>query len=126
MTAALGFVLAVMLGLLLAASLVTLITISLLWTISGEGVARLGPPLIFLFSGLIVPLPLLPNWLQPLIGVLPFRALVDTPFRIYIGHLAGWPIALSLLHQALWILVFIGLGRLVLNRGLGRVVIQGG
>lgn len=124
--AGINFILATFLGLLLASSIVTLLTISLLWTISGEGVSRLASPLMFLFSGLIIPLPLLPDWVQPAIAALPFRGLVDTSFRIYTGHLAGPHVAFALLHQLVWLAFFIALGRFLLNRAIRRIVIQGG
>src|SRR5262245_7107622 len=81
------FVLSAFMGLLTAAALVALMTISLLWTISGEGISRLAPGAIFVLSGIIVPLPLLPEWLQRVAEVLPFRGLIDTPFRLYLGQL---------------------------------------
>ena len=57
-TAALLFVISLFNGLLLSASIVTLVTISLLWTISGQGISSLAPALIFFFSGIVIPLPL--------------------------------------------------------------------
>jgi ABC-2 type transport system permease protein len=120
------FVLSAVLGLVLAAAMVTLITTTLLWTISGEGVTRLAPPMIFLFSGLVIPLPMFPDGLQSTIAALPFRGLVDTPFRIYVGHLTGRELVISLFHQMFWAAAMIGLGRWMLSRLLQRVVIQGG
>ena len=120
------FLLSAFLGLLLAASLVALITISMLWTISGEGVSRLVPPLIFFFSGIIIPLPFFPEWLQPLLDFLPFRGLIDTPFRLYLGHLGGAAAIAAVVHQVLWLSVFVIAGRWILSRGLGRLVVQGG
>jgi ABC-2 type transport system permease protein len=113
-------------GLLLAASMVALITISMLWTISGEGVSRLAPALIFFFSGIAIPLPLFPDWMQWLIAALPFRGLIDTPFRIYLGHLSGTAALAALLHQLLWIAALAIIGRAMLARGLHRLVVQGG
>src|SRR5437016_789613 len=65
------FVVSLLGGLLLAASMTALLTISLLWTISGEGISRLAPAPIFFFSGIAIPLPLFPGWLQWFIAVLP-------------------------------------------------------
>jgi ABC-2 type transport system permease protein len=120
------FVVSTLLGLVLASAMVTLITTTLLWTISGEGVSRLAPPLIFMLSGLVIPLPMFPDWMQGMIRALPFRALVDTPFRIYVGHLIGAELVVSLVHQVFWTAAFIMLGRWVLARVMHRVVIQGG
>jgi ABC-2 type transport system permease protein len=126
LTAAALFAITTVAGLVLAASLVTLMTISLLWTISGEGIYRLAAPLIFISSGIMVPLPMLPQWAQPALAVLPFRALIDTPFRVYMGSLAGQDALIAVAHQIVWIAAFVLLGRALLARGLRRLVVQGG
>lgn len=113
-------------GLLLAASIIALMTISMVWTVSGEGISRLAPPLIFFFSGINVPLPLFPDWMQGTFAVLPSRGLIDTPFRIYIGHLNGTAAIAALAQQFAWIIVFVIIGRMILARSLRRLVVQGG
>lgn len=120
------FLFSSLMGLLTAAALIALMTISLLWTISGEGIARLAPGAIFLLSGIVVPLPLLPGWLQPLAEVLPFRGLIDTPFRLYLGQLSGMNAAIALLFQIGWLVALILAGRTALSHGVRRLVVQGG
>jgi len=120
------FVFSALAGIALAAAIVSLMTISMLWTISGEGISRLAPPLIFFGSGIGVPLPLFPAWLQQIIAILPFRGLIDTPFRIYIGHLAGPDALIAVAHQCAWLVALVLLGRMTLQRGLSRLVVQGG
>jgi ABC-2 type transport system permease protein len=111
---------------LLASALTTLSAISLLWTISGEGVARLMPTLVNFFSGLVVPLPLFPLWARPLIDFLPFRGLADVPFRAYMGHIAPEALVPVLAHQLAWTAALVLLGRWLLGRATRRMVIQGG
>jgi len=120
------FVVSISLGLLLSAVLFVLVTISMLWTVSGEGASRLAPPLVFFLSGMIIPLPLFPEFLQPLIRVLPFRGMIDVPFRIYLGQLAPSAIVIGFLQQLVWIGIFVLLGRLLLTRGLKNLVAFGG
>jgi ABC-2 type transport system permease protein len=120
------FVVSIALGLLLAAVLFAVVTISLLWTISGEGLARIAPPMVFFLSGMIIPLPLFPEFLQPLIRAMPFRGMIDVPFRIYLGQLGRHDILIGFLQQTIWIGVFIFLGRALLSRGLKRLAAQGG
>jgi ABC-2 type transport system permease protein len=110
----------------LAAAFATLMTISLLWTISGEGIARLGPAIIFFFSGMVIPLPLLPAWAQPVLEALPFRGLIDVPFRIYMGHLSAHETLRSLAQQVAWVIALVALGRVLVARGTRRLVVQGG
>lgn len=110
----------------LSAAFTVLINLSLLWTLSAEGVQVILPVLAMTFSGQLLPLPLFPAWLQPLLAVLPFRGLLDTPQRIWVGGLTGEAVWSALAHQWLWIGALVALGRLALARGLRRVVIQGG
>jgi ABC-2 type transport system permease protein len=82
--------------------------------------------LIFFFSGSVIPLPMFPDWMQGALAVLPFRGLMDTPFRIYLGILSGQTAFLALLHQLVWTAALVLLGRWVLGRGVRRLVVQGG
>jgi ABC-2 type transport system permease protein len=79
-----------------------------------------------LLSGALVPLPLLPEWIQPLAAALPFRGLLDTPFRLYLGHLPPAEALLAVAHQLAWTVALVLLGRWLLARALRRVVVQGG
>lgn len=113
-------------ALLLSCALTTLLNITLLFTISGEGIMVFAAALVLLLSGMTIPLPLFPAWSQPLLRSLPFASLVDLPFRLFTGNLpatqAGW----VLLHQALWTAGLVASGRWLLRRALLRVVVQGG
>jgi ABC-2 type transport system permease protein len=113
-------------AMLLSAALTALISITLLWTISGEGVARLLPAASWLLAGNIIPLPLFPEWAQGVLNVLPFRGMADTPFRIYIGHISPADAWLPILHQLAWAAALALLGRWLLSRAMRRVVVQGG
>jgi ABC-2 type transport system permease protein len=126
LAAAALFVVALASAVLLAAAMSVLLTITMLWTISGEGIARLAPAAIFFLSGMIIPVPLFPAWMQPALAILPFRGLIDTPFRIYLGSLAGVDVCWALGHQVLWAVAFVVAGRALLGQGLKRLVMQGG
>ncbi len=113
-------------AIILSSALTMLFTVSMMWTISGEGVNNIFPTFILIFSGMIVPLPFFPEWIKPLLNVLPFSGLVDKPFRIFIGNLPPNLLPSVLLHQAFWIFVLVFIGRLLVNRGVRKLVIQGG
>jgi len=121
-----AFLLAVLGALLLSCAITSLMTVSLLWTISGQGINRLVMTLASLLSGSIVPLPFFPDWAQEALSWLPFGGLLDLPFRLYIGHLPPSHVLGVLARQLGWTLVLILLGRWLLSRARRRVVIQGG
>lgn len=111
---------------LLSSAITTFLAISLFWTISGEGVVRIAPAFILVFSGLFVPLPLFPDWAQPVLNFLPFRGLQDVPFRLYMGHIPAAEAPALVLHQLGWAAAMVAAGQALVGRGLRRVVVQGG
>jgi ABC-2 type transport system permease protein len=120
------FALAMVLAVALGCAITMLVHVSLLWTISGDGIARLMPALVTVFSGMVVPLPLFPDWAQPFLELLPFRALVDVPYRIYTGDILSAEAALPLVLGLVWLVGLVFLGRRLLARGQRALVVQGG
>ncbi|MBH8576235.1 ABC-2 family transporter protein [Nostocaceae cyanobacterium CENA369] len=113
-------------AILLSSALTMLLTVSMMWTISGEGINTILPTFIIIFSGMIVPLPLFPEWIKPVLNALPFSGLLDRPFRLFSGNLLPNALFNVLLHQTFWIVVIIILGRVLVKRGIRKLVIQGG
>jgi ABC-2 type transport system permease protein len=113
-------------ALLLVSAASALITITLLWTVSGDGIARIVPSLALLGSGMIIPIPLFPAWAQTILNILPFKGMADAPFRLYSGHLPPEAVWGVLAHQLMWTGVFVWAGRSLLARGTRRLVVQGG
>jgi ABC-2 type transport system permease protein len=126
LASAAAFVAAMGCTILLGCALSTLLNISLLWTISGEGAVLVMTTFVMFLSGMILPLPLLPAWAQRFIQALPFAGLVDLPFRVFTGHIPPDAILPVIEHQLLWTAALVIAGRWLLRRGLRRVVVQGG
>ncbi len=110
----------------LAAAISVLTSIITLWTISSEGAETIFQALIWVFSGIVIPLPFYPDWFQPLLYILPFRGMMDIPFRIYLGNIPGIEALGLIFFQMVWAAGVIVLGKELLRKGLMRVVIQGG
>jgi ABC-2 type transport system permease protein len=113
-------------ALVLSCAITVLLSVTALWTISGEGVFYLTMAAVWTFSGLVIPLPLFPDWAQPVINVLPFRGLSDVPSRLYSGNIPPSEAAICVAHQLAWAAGLVAFGRLLLARGLRRLVVQGG
>jgi ABC-2 type transport system permease protein len=111
---------------LLSSAMTTLVVISLFWTVSGEGVQRLLPHLTMLLSGMVLPLPLFPDWMQPLLSIQPFRGIIDIPVRLYTGIIPSHEAVYYLAFQCVWLLIFVVAGRWLMNVALKRISIQGG
>jgi ABC-2 type transport system permease protein len=113
-------------GILLSTSFTVLVMISLFWTVTGEGILRLLPAIMLVFTGMLVPLPLFPDWFQPILDVLPFRGIIDTPLRIYTGSIDLNETPWLILHQWIWITILILFGQWLLERAGKRIAINGG
>jgi ABC-2 type transport system permease protein len=100
--------------------------ISLLWTISAAGMDRVMPAVVTVLAGMVIPLPLFPDWMQPFLRLQPFRGLVDVPFRIYSDNLPPAIALLEIVSQGVWVGGLVWLGRVLLARGIRKLVVQGG
>jgi ABC-2 type transport system permease protein len=126
MAAAGAFAAALACAVLLGSALSTLINISLIWTLSGEGAALAMTTLATVLSGFLLPIPLFPDWAQPIVRALPFAGVADLPFRLFTGHIAPANAVAVIGQQLAWTAVLVILGREVLRRGVRRLVVQGG
>jgi ABC-2 type transport system permease protein len=110
----------------LAAAISTIMDVLVVATLSERGVNTFVGPLTIIFSGSLIPLPLLPDWLQPVLRYQPFAGLLDFPLRMYSGHMGGWSAVAALVRQAVWIVVLIVVGKIAMARVMARVEAQGG
>ena len=88
-------------------------------------VASFAMAFVNLFSGLIIPLALFPDWAQSALLWQPFAGLADIPYRIYFGALSGGKAAEGIAAQAMWIVLLTLFGRWWLNRVMARIDMQG-
>jgi ABC-2 type transport system permease protein len=123
-TAALAFLVSVVAAVSLSAAITTLISISLLFTTSAKGVQMLSGAVVNFCSGALVPIALLPTGWRPFLDLLPFRGLMDTPFRLWLGETEGW--AQMIAHQLGWALALALLGRVLVGVAVRRMEIHGG
>jgi len=120
------FLLSMVLVVALSSAIATLMDIATVATLSERGVNALVGPIVIVFSGSLIPLPLYPDWLQPAMRLQPFAGLLDTPFRIYGGHLGVMDAVMALGRQAAWTVVFVVVGRWSMARVMARLQAQGG
>lgn len=120
------FFLALLVAVLLASTFSMLMTISLFWTVSAEGISNLFPVLIWSLCGIVIPIPFYPDWFQRILRFLPVRGIMDIPFQIYVGSIPTDAALQELGIQVAWIVILVAISYSWLKRGLRRVVVQGG
>jgi ABC-2 type transport system permease protein len=113
-------------ALAMSAAITTALNISLVWTISGQGVRMLVPHLVTVLSGMIVPLPILPPAIERIVMMLPFAYLIDVPYRLYSGDIPAAALPACLAAGLAWTAVIVALGRLMMGSATRRLVVQGG
>jgi ABC-2 type transport system permease protein len=120
------FMLSMALVVALSSAIVMLLNAAVAATLNDRGVNSILGLFSVVLSGNLLPLPLLPDAFQTFLFVQPFAGVVDIPFRIYTGHLAGQMALIGLALQTGWTIVFVVAGRVALRRVFHRVEIQGG
>jgi ABC-2 type transport system permease protein len=120
------FIAALLLGLLVNVAISMFIYISVFHTMSPTGSLLMIAVVGDFFSGMLIPVPLMPDWLQQASYALPFRWTLDFPFRVYSGNIATGEALWGIAVQAGWIIALFLLGRWALQQSLRRLVVQGG
>lgn len=96
------------------------------WLMNNWGIRNTRIAIIGFFSGALVPLSALPQWMQGIMNILPFKAIVYTPTMIYMGQFNMKNTLLQIAVQFLWAALMWLLASLLCSAALKRVCINGG
>lgn len=125
-TAFILFIITLAIGALMASALSMIIVYLTFKTQSAKGTQTIVNTLCSLLGGFYIPIPLMPQSLQNILNYLPFRYVIDLPFRIYIGNVDIKSALVFTLISLSWLIILVGLGKLLLKKALKKTVIQGG
>ena len=100
--------------------------IGCIFTIDDKGVINIVMVIADILSGLVIPIPFFPKFMQVIANIFPFRYISDFPFRFYVGNISVEEALYSILIQILWIIILFFLGKLLMNKALKKAVVQGG
>lgn len=126
---ALGFVLfliSVCSGVFLCAAFamfLSAVRVGLTW---GEGPTYIFEMIAMFLSGSCFPLQLWPDFMQRFLLLQPFASLMDIPFRLYLGLISPGESFWAMGLQLFWTVAFIAAGKLLLNRRVSKLIVQGG
>ncbi len=124
--AALLFVVAMMLGIVLLTALRMWCYYLVLFTMDSRGVFFTVGAFFGLLSGAVIPIPLMPNRVQTVLNFMPFRYVNDLPYRVYMGNIGLMSALIQIAIQIVWIAVLVTLGAILLNKKSQKLVVQGG
>lgn len=124
--AALAFLAAIVLAILVSFAFGFVVNLSAFWLVDITGVMLIANIVSGFFSGFLLPLAFLPPALAAIARALPFQAITALPVQIFLGQIAGPQIVGALLIQLFWVAAMTLLALLVLRVAVRKVVIQGG
>jgi ABC-2 type transport system permease protein len=111
---------------LLSATMTVILDVVVVATLTDRGVNTFAAPVSVMLSGSVLPLAYFPAALVPAVRLSPFAGLMDTPFRIWTGDLAGRAAVAGVALQLAWTAAIALLGRWAIGRAMGRIQVQGG
>lgn len=96
------------------------------YTNSIWGMQILRQSTISIFSGLIAPLTLFPEWFQKIANILPFKEFIYTPINIYLGNISLNEIGFIILKLIAWSLILYVISKAFFNYSVKKITINGG
>ena len=100
--------------------------IVVLHTLSPSGVFSFTVAVATFLAGGVIPIPMMPEAVQNVLNFFPFRYVSDLPYRLYIGNIAGTEAYIQMGIQLAWLVGLVVLGKVLMNRKLKSMVVQGG
>jgi len=120
------FVPSMILALCVTVSFTMIMYVSIFYTISFGGVYVVVIAATAILTGAVIPFPFLPPTVQAVLEMLPFAAMQNMPLRIYSGNIAGADAIRGVVFQIFWLVVLLTAGKILMNRALKKVLVQGG
>lgn len=111
---------------ILICSFIVLIHILIMFTLDEKGVLNMCIIMADILAGIEIPLAFFPNFLRTISNFLPFRYMTDMPLRLYVGDIPISEGLIGILAQAIWIILFFVIGKILMKKALKKATIQGG
>lgn len=90
------------------------------------GIEVLKRAILNIFSGMIAPITLFPEFLQKIANFLPFKDCIYTPINIYFGELSTIEIGQVIGKQCIWILILYVISKIVFHKAIKNITVNGG
>lgn len=120
------FIISLMFSSVLVTVTILLYHVICLFTLDEKGIVNIFMVVSDILSGLVIPIPFFPKYLQNISDFLPFRYVSDFPFRLYVGNISNMEGIKGIILQIFWIVILVIIGKIITNRALKKAVIQGG
>lgn len=93
---------------------------------NNEGLMQTKRVVVDLFSGLLIPIVLFPDWAAKLLAYLPFQAISYLPAMIFTGAISGTEALEAILQQVIWSIILLIPIQLLWLKAKRNLIVQGG
>ena len=116
------FLLSIGLALIITFLIEFILAIISFYTVSSWGIHLFKQAVMAFFSGALIPISFMPDALETVVNILPFRGIVEIPINIYMGNIN----IIEILTQVLWCIILYVLSLLIYKICIKKVTIAGG
>ena len=120
------FIISAIMGYLILWEISFIIQTLAFWIYRVWGISTITNVIINIFSGTMIPLWFMPDWIMNLIKLTPFDSIYFTPIKLYLGQIASNDLVWDLGRQLAWIGILYIIGDILWKYGEKKVVVQGG
>ena len=96
------------------------------WLFSVWGIITIKNVFVNILAGTLLPMWFMPPLVRKIIAFTPFQSIYFTPVQIYLGELSGTDILSQMAVQLLWIGILYAIAKLFWQKGVKKLVVQGG
>ena len=120
------FLISLVLGVLVVSAVIMIVHTIGFYTYNEAGISSMLTTTMEFLAGEVVPVALLPVFIQKGTYFLPFRLICDLPFRIYSNNIGITEGIFSIGLQIIWIIILILIGNAIVKSSLKKIFVQGG
>ncbi len=120
------FAVSVALAVVVSFGLRYIVNLAAFWIGDVRGVVRLSMAIWSVLSGAIVSLAFFPDRFQPVVRLLPFAQMMQSPVDVWLERSDGLARLTPIGLQVVWAVVVLAVGRVVQTRGVRVAVVHGG
>jgi ABC-2 type transport system permease protein len=120
------FIISAIMGYLILWEISFIIQTLAFWVYRVWGISTITNVIINIFSGTMIPLWFMPDWIMNLIKLTPFDSIYFTPIKLYLGQIASNDLVWDLGRQLAWVGILYIIGDILWKYGEKKVVVQGG
>lgn len=95
------------------------------WIIENRGILQLTEIFMIIFAGYVMPLQLMPSWLQTLTHILPFAYMIYFPIAAFQGNLAFAELLVVIVKQIIWLIIFYSIYQILWIKGIKKFTAVG-